>query len=64
MHNVKPVHGPARVALVSIGPRAANRWFVVRPQAIADLPCVPVVAVDFYPGRPTQACKPQEPKCP
>lgn len=54
---VKPNPGPAHVAMVSIGPPITNRWCVVPPQSITGLPRVPVVAVDFYPLRPSQAAR-------
>lgn len=54
---------PARVAIVSIGPPTRGRR-VLPAYQVAYLERVPMVAVDFYPGRPPQACKPQEPKCP
>lgn len=55
--NVKPTPGPARVAIVTIGPPAPWRPSA-RPQATTDVERIAVVAIDFYPLMPVS--KPEQ----
>ncbi len=54
---VNPNPEPARAVMATIGPPVMNRWFLASPGSIAQLPRMPVVAIDFYPLAPSHEAR-------